>query len=424
MVDVKKDVVFNLGVKGVQQSANKMGFLAGNLTKVATSAGAVGISLAAAGTAAILAGKKFVEMSNHSQKFMHMVNNLNVSMASFDKQTGGLVDTFESFQAAMEMQNAEIPISEKQWAALGAAAAKFAQDAGEGPEGATTRMNQLTKAVIQGRETALIPYIGELSQTADKSAAAAEALAKLEEKFGNVTVKAQTAEEAYAAFMNNVGTVTDYEMSRISRSFNEWTVELLTNTDTLNNWASDLTETKGQLSEYYSILTDGDVIQAAHNETVQEYIDKGWDTYYIQGKLIQQGEYLSEEVINQAKSYIELKKNIEEAAEAERFLQVMQADKKARAVKGTNDEKMMQLFDQLRNTGSASEINAIVKQMLTILPNSSGVYSELDIMDAAGRATVRADKNRQIVASVGGGGGRGFKSHFSLISPRISSNRL
>jgi len=60
MVDVKKDVVFNLGVKGVQQSANKMGFLAGNLTKVATSAGAVGISLAAAGTAAILAGKKFV----------------------------------------------------------------------------------------------------------------------------------------------------------------------------------------------------------------------------------------------------------------------------------------------------------------------------------------------------------------------------
>ena len=276
MADVTKNILFTVGTVGATNAASKMG-------KLATQ-----IGLAA--TAATLLGKKFYEMSEASARFNRTVDQVNIPMQRFNEQTNGLIDTAKSYTAAANLQNAKVKISAEQFAALGPAATKAAQAAGDGPEGATTRFERLTKAIISGRETALKEFGIEVSQTSDLIAFQSEALQKLTEDYGDFEAQLETTGEKLYALQNTLGTITDFEMESFKKQWSSIAVELLSGSDVMSQWEKDLVATKGEMNNFFSILTSGEEIVMAHNDAMWEGVDVAKVALEGSGKLIRSKE--------------------------------------------------------------------------------------------------------------------------------------
>jgi hypothetical protein len=386
---------------GAGAAASKMGAFAVKLGLVAAAVG--------------LVANKLVDMVKESQKFITTVNSNTVAMGDFNRQTKGMIDTATSYEKAVELTNAKIQISEKQFAALGTAAASMSASLGEGEAGATARFNKLIKSVIQGSERALIPFGIQLDETEDKVVAQAEAIEKLTAMYGDMEFELTTAEQKADAFGNTLGTVIDFEVAAATRSMADFTVGLLDGSDALFQWEQDLVETNGQMAEHYSLLTDLDVIRAANNQTVQESVERGEDMWIIQGRLIQQNEFFTDSEIEKAQAYLETKDIIEETLESERRLAAFREFQinKARAAarQGSDVEKFRASIDDMGKAGTNAELSAAFGTALKLLEGMPDtVYSEIDLMDMMAREQKRVTQNQRIIESVGGGrggGGRG-----------------
>jgi hypothetical protein len=175
-------------------------------------------------------------------------------MTEFNARTGGMIDTADSFRGAIKLQEAGLNANKEEIAAIGVAAAEMNRRLGGGPEGATTEFNKLTKAIIQGRESALLPYGIELSQTADKAAASREAMAALEAKFSGVSVEAETAKERMFAFNNSLGTIAAAEFNGFLDAMNGLLFDqngiMDGLTDSMSEYEADIIATKGAITEW------------------------------------------------------------------------------------------------------------------------------------------------------------------------------
>lgn len=240
MADIKQKILFQMGTTGTQGASK-------SFAKMAAGAAAVGVAVG-------LAAKGLDKLYDSAIEMGRLLDSLTTDMSEFNDRTGGMIDTVASFRGAIQLQEADLRLNKEQMAALGVAAAEMNRKLGGGPEGATTQFNALIKGVRNARETALIPFGIELSQTADKAAASREAIDKLTAKFSGISVEAETAKEKMFAFNNSLGTIVASEFNGFLEAMNK---ALFDQTDIMNDvldgmtsYEADIISTKGAISEW------------------------------------------------------------------------------------------------------------------------------------------------------------------------------
>jgi phage-related protein len=239
MADVVQSVLFTVGTMGGRQGAASMAAMAAKIGLVAGAAGA--------------AATKIKEMVDDAQAFGQVLRSVETDMSAFNKQTGGLVGTMDALQGAIRLQegrNGE-PLAANQMAAIGVAATDMAQKLGEGPEGATRRFNQLVKAITTGRQTALKEFGIEIKSTSDLVKFQSEAIEQLTEKYGDLSVSAETATEQIYAFNNSFETVRDANIDAavgsINNSFAELAITIFGGVDAWAEYENAIIATQGEI---------------------------------------------------------------------------------------------------------------------------------------------------------------------------------
>jgi hypothetical protein len=244
MADVNKAVLVTFGAVGQEKLASSLTATIGKITAVTA---AVGIAVTA-----------FAKMISSADEFGDILASNTTDMSKFAERTTGLINTMDSLRGAIKAQEAGLNLTGEQIAAIGIAAEQMAIKLGEGPEGATTRFNQLIDAVIGGRERALIPYGITLEETTDKQAAQAEAVAKLTEKYGDMEIAITGADDKMASLSNTIGTVRDAVVSEIWNDFADSWVDIAANifggADAMRQFEQEIIATNGSILEWeYSI---------------------------------------------------------------------------------------------------------------------------------------------------------------------------
>jgi hypothetical protein len=238
--DIKQKIIMQLGASGSTAASKAIaGVTKNTMAMAAAFAGAtVGIN----------------KLYNSAVELDKLLQSLDTDMSDLNKRTGGLIDTSDSFRGAIAMQEAGLRLTAEQMGAIGVAAADMNKRLGGGPEGATTQYNKLVKAIIQGRETGLVPFGIELSQTADKSMAASEAIQALTNKYAGVSAKAETAKEKSFAFNNSLGTVAASEFNGMLDRMNDVMFDaggiLDGLTEKMSDYEADIVATEGAISKW------------------------------------------------------------------------------------------------------------------------------------------------------------------------------
>jgi hypothetical protein len=249
---IKQKIVFAMGTTGTSQATKSFGQMA--------------VKVAAVGAAIAVAVKGMSKMYDAAVTLDKQLQALNTDMSRFNQQTNGLIDTNAGFVGAIQLQEAGLKATAEQMGAIGAAAANMNQKLGGGAEGATTQFNTLVKSIVNARETGLVKFGIELSQTSDKAAASQEAMNKLVEKFGNIEVKAETAKEKMFAFNNSLGTIAASEFNGFLTNMNNLlqdSVEFWAgSSQAMQSYEDDIVATRGAISEYMWTM-DGMALRGA-----------------------------------------------------------------------------------------------------------------------------------------------------------------
>lgn len=237
MDTVSQDILFKIGTVGTG-AANK-------------NVAAFTAKIVAAGAAIALLSKGIGSVIESAQKFGQVFRANSVDMELFNRDTAGLIDTTLALTKAVEFQEAGIRLTAEQMRALGVAAADYAQNTGKSVDNA---FSLLTKSVITARETGLLPFGIELSQTADKGKATAEALDKLIEKTRGIKLETESSEEAVARFNNTLGTIRDLEvdafLNAMERAFSSLGAEVLGGIENMEAYEGTIHATNGAILEW------------------------------------------------------------------------------------------------------------------------------------------------------------------------------
>jgi hypothetical protein len=241
---IKQKIVFAMGTTGTAKATKSFGQMA--------------VKVAAVGAAVAIAVKGMSKLYDEAVQLDRQLKALNTDMSQYNEQTKGLIGTNDGLSAAIQLQEAGIKATREEMAAMGKAAIQMNQRLGGAPEGATTIFNGLVKSVVNARETGLVKFGVELSQTANKTEASQEALAKLTEKFSGVNVEAETAKEKLFAFNNSLGTVAAAQFNGMLFNMNEAMMGVADSTglgtDALTQFEQDIMDTNGTVTEYTGSL--------------------------------------------------------------------------------------------------------------------------------------------------------------------------
>lgn len=241
---IKQKIVFAMGTTGTQQATKSIGSMA--------------VKVVALGAGIAIAVKGMSKMYDAAVTLDRQLQSLNTDMGLYNQQTKGLIDTNDGLSAAIQLQNANISASAEEMAAMGKAAIKMNQDLGGKAGGSTEIFNGLVKSIVNARETGLVKFGIELSQTGDKAAASKEAMQKLVEKFGDVNVEAETAKEKMYAFNNSLGTVAAAQFNGILHNMSEVMMGVADSTgngiSALQQFEQDIMDTNGTITEYTGSL--------------------------------------------------------------------------------------------------------------------------------------------------------------------------
>jgi hypothetical protein len=229
-------------------------------TNIIYSIGSVGgpaaaAQFAAVGAAVFLVAQKVEELTASSEKYQRMLKQVRTDMSAYNTETKGLIDTQAGLEGVVKLQNAGLTATREQLAAVGKAAIQMNQSLGGGPKGATTQFEKLIQSVVKGNERALVPFGIQLDETEDKAAAAAEALAKFEAKFGNVSVEVETTREAVFALENNLGTLTDQTIASLGSQ--DLFVDAINDTNTVLAEMTAIYEATGGAVDTFDLAIQG-----------------------------------------------------------------------------------------------------------------------------------------------------------------------
>ncbi len=192
-------------------------------TSIIYSIGAVGSSatvakFAAVGAAVFVVGKAIDELTESSEKYQRLLNNLRTDMGQFNTETKGLIDTQASLEQVIKVQTAGVTLSAKELAAFGKAAVRVNQAMGGGPEGATKIFQDLTNGLSKGTGRAFKQLGIDIENTEDLLLAQNEIVQKVTDKYSGLTAEVETTREAVFVLGNNFGTINDQMIAAAGNS--------------------------------------------------------------------------------------------------------------------------------------------------------------------------------------------------------------
>lgn len=227
------DVIFNIGAVGTETAA-------GNIKGVITALDGL--------------RKSIMEAVNSAQAYQQVVSRLEIDMSKFNATTEGQIDTLESYKVSNELTEAGIKATAKEMEALGKAAISHNKAIGGGPGGATRELKKLASGLIRARESALLPYGIELSQTTDKTKAHREILDKAVKKYSEYEVVLETTAERMYSLENTIGTINDQlavaMWDRFSAGASQTGDEVWELVRALETFSTDMKETNGRLADW------------------------------------------------------------------------------------------------------------------------------------------------------------------------------
>ena len=169
--------------------------------KLAFAAVAAGVFLVARKLNAI---RKVAE--EFDQTFSRLTDTQREAVRAMESATKGLVDTkveMDSVVKMTEAANGKWKVTPKIMKSIGVMAADMAQKLGEGPEGVTRRVNQLTEALSKGTSRALKPYGVEIEKEGTLLEMQQEGIRKVIGRAEGLTVSVTTLTEQTFALNNN-----------------------------------------------------------------------------------------------------------------------------------------------------------------------------------------------------------------------------
>jgi len=128
------------------------------------------------------------------------------NIQAMDTATKGFLSSVDNIKSSGKLAAAGLQPTERQMAALATVAAATAKNLGEGPEGATTRLNALTDSLIKGNDRGLKPYGIELDKTKTLSEKQADAFAALEEHASGLTIEMDGLDDKWQALNSSIDT--------------------------------------------------------------------------------------------------------------------------------------------------------------------------------------------------------------------------
>ena len=166
------DVIFRIGTLGVSKANAELGIVVGILIKIAQ-----------------VVAENIKKADEFSDAWSKLSTSQRKNVQAMDTATKGFLSTVDNIKTAGKLAAAGLQPTEKQMASLATVAAATAKNLGEGPEGATTRLNALTDSLIKGNDRGLKPYGIELDKTKSLSERQAEAFALLEDRANGLTIE-------------------------------------------------------------------------------------------------------------------------------------------------------------------------------------------------------------------------------------------
>jgi hypothetical protein len=171
-------------------------------------------------------------------------------MGAFNEQTAGLIDTQVQYAKAIELSQSKIPVTEKQYAAMGAAVSDLSAKLGEGKDAATARFERLVDAIKMASPEALVPFGIQLKTTGDKFKDQIILLQELEKGYSGVTAEVQTLGQQYDVLANQAGTIADFYIAAQVSKWEKFAVTIASNGQALSEWEQQLHDTNGVIAEW------------------------------------------------------------------------------------------------------------------------------------------------------------------------------
>ncbi len=219
-----------------------------------------------------MVGRQLFKVSQEAEKMAQnwrkLTHEQRVALVAMERANKGLVDTKASMEAVAQISASGMQVTPKLMRAITVLGADMAQKLGEGPEGATTRVKQLTKALTTGRQTALKQYGIDVESTTRLVDFQSEAMDKLISRADGLTVEVETLRGVVYGLENNMGTslgmmkhwangiVNGIGVLRdINDGMGVWNEWLMTTDGTMIDWAFSATGMYNILGQIGAVLT-------------------------------------------------------------------------------------------------------------------------------------------------------------------------
>ncbi len=181
------DVIFRIGTIGVSKAQAELGVLVGVLVKVAQTI-----------------AENIKKADEFSDAWSKLTDTQRKNVQAMDTATKGFLSSIDNIKSSGKLAAAGLQPTEKQMAALATVAAATAKNLGEGPEGATTRLDALTDSLIKGNDRGLKPYGIELDKTKTLSEKQADAFAALEDHANGLTIEMEGLDDKWQALNSSI----------------------------------------------------------------------------------------------------------------------------------------------------------------------------------------------------------------------------
>lgn len=216
------------------------------VTKAQAEFGAIVAVLYKVGQAMVEAGKKAQQFS---EQFDALTQSQREAVMEADQATKGLIKTTDLMTVQAKANAAGLQLSGQQLSALGKIAWSVAEATGEGPQGATTRLNGMIDSIVKGNDRGLKPYgvsLANVTGLTNKQASALDQLTAASERF---TVKADDLDDQFESLGNRMDAFWGLEWDWLKK-LDLFGVSINGISDSIGKWNKMVVDSGGKVLDY------------------------------------------------------------------------------------------------------------------------------------------------------------------------------
>jgi hypothetical protein len=227
------DIIFNIGTVGADGAVSAIGSVTAALVEM---------------------GSVIFDEVKEAERFAQVVKRLETDMSSFDKETKGLIDTFDSFTAANTASRAGMQLSAKEINTLGKAYIDSQRKIGESTDNFTGFVEQLAK----GSSRSLKKLGGDMEDLVEDSATLAQrqraGVDFIMAGYSELDIQLETTAERAFALENAVGTLRAQLVGAAFEGFKDWAGDSFDTlgalTEQVDKLSSAMFKTNGLMGEW------------------------------------------------------------------------------------------------------------------------------------------------------------------------------